>query len=267
MDMELTLPAAFIVGLLGGVHCIGMCGGIVAALTGSLDTGIRASRGRFLVALLAYNTGRIASYTLAGVVLGLLGQQVNMLEPLTGFPVARVFSGVFMLLLGVYLAGWWPALRWLEQAGTHIWKRIEPLGRRFIPIRHSGHAVVLGMLWGWLPCGMVYAVLALALASGSTLYGGLTMLAFGLGTLPLMLAMGVAFSALARRLQGRIIRALAGITVMLFGVYTLVVVPADHRQHTQHGTLQHVHPEALRQPSGAVSEPGLRPPGSPGGQY
>ncbi|UCC56923.1 MAG: sulfite exporter TauE/SafE family protein [Gammaproteobacteria bacterium] len=245
MEAGLTLPAAFIVGLLGGVHCIGMCGGIVAALTGSVDSGIRASRGRFLVTLLAYNTGRIFSYTLAGVFLGLLGQQVDLLEPLTGFPVARVFSGVFMLLLGVYLAGWWPALRWLEQAGTHIWKRIEPLGRRYLPIRHSGQALILGMLWGWLPCGMVYAVLALALASGSTLNGGLTMLAFGLGTLPLMLAMGVAFSTLARRLQGRIIRALAGITVMLFGIYTLVMVPADHRPHGEHGLHQHVHPPAI----------------------
>ena len=249
METGLTLPAAFIVGLLGGVHCIGMCGGIVAALTGSLDAGIRASRGRFLAAALAYNAGRIASYSVAGVVLGLLGQQVNMLESLTGFPLARVFSGVFMLLLGVYLAGWWPALRWLEQAGARLWKRIEPLGRRFIPIRHSGQAFVLGMLWGWLPCGMVYAVLALALASGSTLYGGLTMLAFGLGTLPLMLAMGVSFNALARRLQGRTIRALAGITVLLFGVYTLVVVPSDHRQHAQHNPVQHVHPETASQPS------------------
>jgi sulfite exporter TauE/SafE len=249
MEVALTLPAAFIVGLLGGVHCIGMCGGIVAALTGSLDAGVRASRGRFLAALLAYNTGRIASYTLAGVLLGLLGQQVSALDSVAGFPVARVFSGVFMLLLGIYLAGWWPALRWLEQAGAHLWKRIEPLGRRFIPIRHSGQALVLGMLWGWLPCGMVYAVLALALASGTTLHGGLTMFAFGLGTLPLMLAMGVAFSALARRLQGRILRTLAGITVLLFGVYTLVATPSGHRQHAGHGTAQHVHPEAASQSS------------------
>ena len=246
--MELTLSAAFLVGLLGGVHCIGMCGGIVAALTGSLDPGIRSSRGRFLAAVLAYNTGRITSYGVAGVALGLLGQQVTVLEPLAGFPVARIFSGVFMVLLGVYLAGWWPTLRWLEQAGARLWKCIEPFGRRFVPIRHSGHAFVLGLLWGWLPCGMVYAVLALALASASALHGGLTMLAFGLGTLPLMLAMGVSFNALARRLRGRIIRALAGITVLLFGVYTLVAVPPGHAQHTAHTTLPHVHPGAAGQP-------------------
>lgn len=247
MVMELTLPAAFIVGLLGGVHCIGMCGGVVAALTGSLDNAVRTSRPRFIAALLAYNIGRIASYTCAGVVLGLLGQQVSALEPLSGLPVARIFSGVFMILLGIYLAGWWPSLRWLEQAGALIWKRIEPFGRRFIPIRNSGQALLLGMLWGWLPCGMVYAVLALALASGSTLDGGLTMLAFGLGTLPLMVTMGVAFSALARRLQGRIIRALAGITVLLFGVFVLVTLPADHHGHGPHATHQHMHEEAAGQ--------------------
>ena len=265
--MELTLPAAFLVGLLGGVHCIGMCGGIVAALTGSLDAGVRTTRRRFVAVVLAYNAGRIGSYILAGVALGLLGQQVNVLEPLAGVPVARLFSGVFMLLLGVYLAGWWPALRWLEQAGAHLWKRIEPFGRRFIPIRHSGHAFVLGMLWGWLPCGMVYAVLTLALASGSALYGGLTMLAFGLGTLPLMLVMGVAFNAFARRLQGRIIRALAGVTVMLFGVVTLVAVPPGHQQHAAHGTAAHVHPQAVTPPAGPDSTPGHTRPPAPGGQY
>ncbi len=248
MNMELTYPAAFLTGVLGGVHCIGMCGGIVAALTGNVDAGIRAARGRFLATVLAYNTGRIASYTLAGVVLGLLGQQASVLEPLTGFPVARLLGGVFMILLGVYLAGWWPTLRWLEQAGAHLWQHIEPLGRRLIPIRHPGQALLLGMLWGWLPCGMVYAVLSLALVSGSAWHGGLTMLAFGLGTVPLMVTMGVAFGALARRLQGRILRALAGITVMLLGVLSLVVTPPGHSGHTAHG--QHLHHDAAAGSSG-----------------
>lgn len=231
MNMELTLSAAFLVGLLGGVHCIGMCGGIVAALSGSLDAGLRASRGRFLGAVLAYNSGRIASYSLAGLVLGLLGQPVSVLEPMTGWPLGRVFSGVFMVLLGIYLAGWWPVLRPLEQAGSALWRRVEPFGRRFIPIRNAGQALMLGLVWGWLPCGMVYAVLAMALASGSWQYGGLVMLAFGLGTLPLMVAMGFAFGTLARRLQGRIIRTLAGIVVLLFGLLTLLAMPAGHDHH------------------------------------
>lgn len=231
--MELTLPAAFLVGLLGGVHCVGMCGGIVGALSGGLASGIRLSRWRFLSALLAYNSGRIISYGLAGLLLGFLGQQVGALKIFGTFPVGRVVGGVFMILFGFYLAGWWRALLVLEKAGAHLWKLIEPLGRRFIPVQGSGQAFMLGLVWGWLPCGMVYAVLALALASGSVLYGGLVMLVFGLGTLPLMVSMGFAIGALTRVLRGRILHTLAGVTVMLFGLYTLVLAPPMHAHHGQ----------------------------------
>ena len=241
MNMELTLPAAFLVGLLGGVHCVGMCSGIVGALTGSLAPEIRGTRWRFLSALLAYNSGRITSYTLAGLLLGLLGQQVSALGVLAEYPVGRIMAGVFMLLFGFYLAGWGHALRVLEKAGAHLWKHIEPLGRRFIPIRGPGEAYLLGMVWGWLPCGMVYAVLAMALASSSVVYGGLIMLAFGVGTLPLMIAMGFAFGSLARVLQGRIIRTLAGVTVMLFGLYTILSAPSAHDHHSHPGSVEHAH--------------------------
>ena len=231
MNMELTLPAAFLIGLLGGLHCVGMCGGIVGALSGSLAPRIRSSRWRFAAALFAYNSGRIVSYGLAGLLLGLLGRQVSALQIFGTFPVGRVVGGVFMILFGFYLAGWWHALLVLEKAGARLWRRIEPLGRRFIPIQGYGEAFLLGLVWGWLPCGMVYAVLALALASGSVVYGGLVMLAFGLGTLPLMVSMGFAFGTLTRALQGRILRALAGVTVMLFGLYTLFLAPPMHDHH------------------------------------
>jgi sulfite exporter TauE/SafE len=163
----------------------------------------------------------------------LLGQQVGALKIFGSFPVGRVVGGVFMILFGFYLAGWWRALLVLEKAGAHLWKHLEPLGRRFIPVHSGGQAFMLGLVWGWLPCGMVYAVLALALASGSVLYGGLVMLVFGLGTLPLMIAMGFAIGTLTRVLQGRILRILAGVMVMLFGLYTLVLAPPRHDHHGQ----------------------------------
>ena len=216
--MELTLPAAFLVGLLGGVHCVGMCSGIVGALSSGLAPGIRLSRWRLLSALLAYNGGRIVSYGLAGLLLGLLGQQASALEIFGSFPVGRVVGGVVMILFGFYLAGWWmPCWRWKKPARTS--GDTSNPGRRFIPVQGSGQAFMLGLVWGWLPCGMVYAVLALALASASVLYGGLVMLVFGLGTLPLMVGMGFAIGTLTRVLQGRILRTLAGVTVMLLVLY------------------------------------------------
>ena len=167
-----SISAAFLVGLLGGTHCIGMCGGIVGALSSGLSLDVQVSRRRLFTAQLAYNTGRISSYTLAGVLLGLFGQQLGEWGSPGGFPVGRIVAGVIMILFGIYLAGWWHSLLFLEKAGAYLWKCIEPLGRRYIPVHGAGQAYLLGLVWGWLPCGMVYAVLALALASGSALDGG-----------------------------------------------------------------------------------------------
>jgi sulfite exporter TauE/SafE len=226
-----SIIAAFLVGLLGGTHCIGMCGGIVGALTASLSADVRDSRPRLLITQLTYNTGRVSSYVVAGVIAGVLGQQASVMELGGGFPLGRVVAGVIMILLGFYLAGWWHALRWLERLGAVLWKFIEPLGRRFIPVRHPGQALLLGLVWGWLPCGMVYAALALALASGSAAGGGAIMLAFGAGTLPAMLTLGVAFSSLGRWVRDERVRKLAGISVMLLGLLLLLAIPEQHGHH------------------------------------
>ncbi|MGD2137910.1 MAG: sulfite exporter TauE/SafE family protein [Gammaproteobacteria bacterium] len=227
-----SLAAAFLVGLLGGVHCLGMCGGIVGALTSGLAAQLRVSRGRFVMALLAYNGGRISSYTLAGVIAGVLGRQAAQLPWLEGYAVGRILAAVIMILFGLYLAGWWHALLLLERAGARLWKHIEPLGRRLIPVQNAAQAYLLGLVWGWLPCGMVYAVLALALSSGSAAGGGAIMLVFGLGTLPVMLSLGLAFSSLGRLLQHRGLRTLAGALVILLGMAMLLANPPGHGHHS-----------------------------------
>ena len=145
--------------------------------------------------------------------------------------MGRIVAGVIMILFGIYLAGWWHSLLFLERAGAQLWKYIEPLGRRFVPVRGAGQAYLLGLVWGWLPCGMVYAVLALALASGSAASGGSIMLAFGLGTLPVMLAMGLAFNTLKRLVQDPRIRLVAGLLVILMGVMMLLANPAGQGHH------------------------------------
>jgi sulfite exporter TauE/SafE len=219
--MDVSYFAAFLVGLLGGVHCVGMCGGIVGALSLGLPREVRDSR-RMLPYLLAYNLARITSYTLAGALLGGVGYLAAHWSGLRHVQLGlQLLAALFMIALGLYLAGWWMGLGRLERAGGRIWRHIEPLGRRFLPVRTPGQAFLLGLLWGWLPCGLVYSVLVWSISRGDAVEGGLLMLSFGLGTLPTLLSMGVAATHLSAFAHHAWVRRVAGILVMLFGVLTL----------------------------------------------
>ena len=216
--LELTLTAAFLVGLLGGGHCIGMCGGIVGAVTMTLP-GARPK----MPFLLTYNLGRIASYTVAGIVAGLVGASSFFLDHI--LPVEMLLYGLaslMLILLGLYLAGIWHGVTMLERAGGKFWQRLQPLTRRLLPVQSLGRAFALGTLWGWLPCGLVYSVLVAAVATASPVKGGLLMLAFGLGTLPTLLAMGMAAVKLKMLLQNIWVRRISGFAVIGFGLAGLL---------------------------------------------
>lgn len=212
--LELSYFSAFLVGLLGGGHCIGMCGGIVGAVTLSLP----GQRPR-VPYLFAYNGGRIASYMLAGVLAGLLGASSVFLHHV--WPVEKLLYGLaslMLVVLGLYLAGFWQGVLVLERAGGLLWKRIQPLSRRLLPLRSTAQAFALGLVMGWLPCGLVYSVLVAALATGSAAQGGLLMLSFGLGTLPTLLTMGLAAVRLKAFLQRTWVRRASGLLVLGFGL-------------------------------------------------
>lgn len=218
---ELGIFSAFVVGLLGGVHCVGMCGGIV----GALSLGLPGQAAAKWPIQLGYNVGRLASYTLAGAIAGGLGYFFSGVLPVQqAQQVLLLIAGVFMILLGLYLGGWWNLLSRVEQAGGVLWKRLEPLGRGLLPVRKLSHALALGALWGWLPCGLVYSVLIWAVSSGGALEGAALLLAFGLGTLPNLLLMGVAASQLQRFVRQSWVRQLAGGMIVLFGLYQLYSV-------------------------------------------
>lgn len=214
---SIDLISAFVVGLLGGVHCAGMCGGIV----GALSFGLSPTASRWPI-LLAYNAGRISSYTLAGAIMGALGFYFSGLLPVqTAQRFLLSLAGLFLILMGLYLAGWWSALARIEQVGGVLWRKIEPLGRGLLPVRLARQGYLLGLLWGWLPCGLVYSALVWTVSAGGALEGASLMLAFGLGTLPNLLLMGVAATELSRWLRQPWVRAFAGGLVMLFGVLLL----------------------------------------------
>ncbi len=217
-----TLLSALVMGLLGGVHCVGMCGGIVTALT--IGTTTERHQHQPLGFLLAYNVGRILSYTVAGGGVALLSHTLTLLGE--GMVVRQLFnllSATVMILLGLYLGGWWPrAILIIERGGGHLWHRIQPLAQRLIPIRTLPQAVISGMVWGWLPCGLVYTALLWATAAATPPQGMLIMAAFGLGTLPTLLGIGLFSEALRRRLQRPWVRSIAGIMVIFLGLYQLV---------------------------------------------
>jgi sulfite exporter TauE/SafE len=219
---EYSLIAIFLTGLLGGVHCAGMCGGIVAAF--SLQ---RPGQKPQPLYHLAANLGRLVSYVIVGAIAGALGASSLFLQNL--FPVEKVLytvASLMLVALGLYLAGLWQGVLVLERAGGKIWQRLQPLLNRLLPIRSLPQAFAAGMLWGWLPCGLVYSVLVTALASGGVAHGALLMAAFGLGTLPNLLAMGYFAQRLQPLLRRRVVRLSAGMLVLGFGVFGLVRVAA-----------------------------------------
>lgn len=226
MSIETSYIAAFFVGLLGGVHCVGMCAGIVGALCLGLDKGIDQNFEKksandvrnALPYLFSYNAGRIASYTLAGLLMGGIGWLGSHLFTLYSIQkILEIIAATFMLALGLYIAGWWKGLANIERFGAKvIWKRLEPMGRRFLPVQSYKQAFALGLVWGWLPCGLVYSVIIWTIASQSPIEGGLLMLSFGLGTLPNLLLMGIFASTLNQFIQQPWVRQVAGMMIMSF---------------------------------------------------
>jgi sulfite exporter TauE/SafE len=217
---EFSIIAVFFIGLLGGVHCIGMCGSIVGVLTSQLSG--QGARWPFH---LAYNFGRIFSYTVAGGLVGAIGQVGFLLRD--EVPMQQLLfalSSLMLILLGLYLAGIWGVVRRFEHAGGLLWRHIQPFTSRILPITTIWRALFLGALWGWLPCGLVYSVLVTALASGHALNGALIMLAFGSGTLFNLLVIGLFWDRCRHWVQSPKVRLAAGMIVIAVGLYGLVKV-------------------------------------------
>ncbi len=234
MDGVSAYVAAFAVGLFGGAHCLGMCGGIMAALSFAVPAEARVRR---LIILLSYNVGRIGSYAAIGFLVGLLGQQFSDGLSMT---VLRIIAGGLLIAMGLYLADWWRGLTYLERAGQGLWRHLQPFSKALMPVKTAWSAVALGAIWGWLPCGLIYTALVYAMAQGSAPEAAAVMLAFGLGTLPTVLAGGLLAERLKQILQARRWRTLMALCIIGFGVWTLTIAlsHAGHSGHSSHGQHQ-----------------------------
>jgi uncharacterized protein len=227
--------AGLAMGFLGSAHCVGMCGGIAGALSavspGAATHAVKRS--------LAYNVGRMGSYSLMGALAGAFGASLAGLAGPNGMLALRVLAALLIVVAGLHLAGWSAASARIERAGASVWRRIAPLARRAHSASSPLAALALGSLWGWLPCGLLYSALSVAAASGSGAEGALFMAAFGLGTLPALLSLGLFAGRGASLLRAQSARAACGVLVMAFGVWTMLGAVSAARTVSESGACHH----------------------------
>jgi len=228
------LITVFLMGLVGSVHCVGMCGGI-ASLLGSQLAPTKNSAIYLFAYHLLYNIGRLSSYIVAGILVAMISHWFALAGQGAGLPnISRLIIGLLTLFFGFYLLGWTVFLLPLEKLGSIVWQRIEPVARKLLPVQSPQQALYLGLLWGWLPCGMVYVALSWAIAAAEPIEGGLLMAAFGLGTLPAMLGIGVAGSYLVKFLARPSLRIVLGLLVLLYGLLLTVNFLMGTGSHFHH---------------------------------
>lgn len=226
---SVNLLGALLLGLMGAGHCLAMCGGIISSL--SVASSAQTNRSNWLFILL-YQFGRISSYTLFGGIAGWLGFQFDEVSPL---PLLKIISGVLLIFMALYISKLWLGLSYLEKTGKLLWNRISPLTKKLLPVQSPHQALLLGSLWGWLPCGLVYTSLGYALSLGSITESALFMLLFGVGTLPATIFAGSASLSLKQFLNHQWVRNITAFIFLIMGSYTLYMVffatGMSHHQH------------------------------------
>ena len=231
---DLHLFSVFLIGLLGSVHCVGMCGGIVTALSMSsrpktvipilaaAGGSAMPAAGSSFALTLSYNAGRISSYMMAGAIAGGAAGGAASLAASSAWQAGAYWIANLLLVgFGLYLMNAWAGFARIEKIGAFIWRRLAPFTRSLLPIDSPQKALASGMVWGWLPCGMVYTALMMAMLSGSAASGAAMMLAFGLGTLPALLSMGMLGARLQGWIRQRSVRVASGLVVLSFGLIGL----------------------------------------------
>lgn len=215
LDFNASYLAAFVIGLFSSLHCIGMCGSIIGTLTYSLSQELRNNKRILFSIILSYNLGRVASYAIAGALVGLLSIPFSQGM---AYRFLQLASAAIMAGAGLYIGGWFPRFAYIEKMGSRFWKLIEPFGRKMIPVKTRGQAMLFGMIWGWLPCGLIYTALALAATTGNIMHSSMTMLAFGLGTLPAVVGVGIMTTLLAKLSKAQLFKQIVGVLFIIFAL-------------------------------------------------
>ena len=217
------MASAFALGLAGAGHCLGMCGGIAAALN--------LGGPRSLAVTLSYHSGRISSYTLLG---GLLGLAAGSVDIAAWTMALRYLAGLLLIGMGLYIADWWRGMAALERVGARLWQPVQRLSSRWLPVRHWPQGFALGLCWGLMPCGLIYSSLAWAATAQNAATSALMMFLFGLGTLPAMLATSLGADKLQAFLRRRGLKLIIALLLITSGVWTFYLTAA-HGSHARHG--------------------------------
>jgi len=213
---------ALFIGLFSSLHCISMCGSIIGTLSFSLKPEIRQNKVKMTAFIFSYNLGRIFSYMLAGLIVGLIESLLSLpFGDEHGHQLLKIISAIIITGAGFYIAGWFPSFAYIEKTGSHFWKTIEPYGRKLIPVTSLKQAFLFGMVWGWIPCGLVYTALALSATAGDISTSILIMLAFGVGTLPAVMRTGMVSSFISRLSSLKITKQVVGMLLVLVAVISL----------------------------------------------
>jgi sulfite exporter TauE/SafE len=223
-----VLTTAFLAGLLGSGHCFGMCGGIAAGL-GAM------SQGRAVVPALQFNLARLTSYAILGLLAATVLSGVSGLVPIGRW--LRVLTAVMILLIGLKFLFNFRGIEFIERGGAGLWKKILPFAMKAGSRQDAVGRLLLGVCWGFIPCGLVYSVLMTAASTANPLGGALTMLAFGIGTLPSMLGLTAAAPALASFLEDRTVRRLIGFALVVLAIWTILMMWGSISQ----GAMNHTH--------------------------
>ena len=217
---DVDLIAALLIGLAGSVHCVGMCGGIVAAFSVTLPD----NQPRFSY-LFLYNLGRILSYGVIGAIAGGIGLAFsNSIS--AGTTILYFISALMLILLGLYIGNWWKVLRHHERLAQGPWRKIQPVSKAFLPMNHPAKALPFGLIWGWLPCGLVYSTLSWSVAAGSAAKGAMIMIFFGLGTLPALITLGMSALNIRQILSKSLVQKAIGSLMIIYGL--LMILKSVH---------------------------------------
>jgi sulfite exporter TauE/SafE len=214
-----ALSAALLAGLLGSAHCLGMCAGISGLF--AVNSTVATLRNELPFAL-TYNLGRILSYSLLGIIVGGLASVVIEASPAIAGGI-RMLSGIVIMLVGLKVAFDLRFLNAIERMGATLWSRIAPAAKRLVPVTTLPRALGLGLVWGWLPCGLVYSVLLIAATSADATRGAMIMLAFGLGTMPAMVMTGLGAARLSQLMRRRGTRLGLGLLIVVLGALTIAM--------------------------------------------